>query len=300
MVLFRCGRTQIKVHPLLLVFILLWGFSGFLLTAGAIFSALLLHELAHIGAAKFFGVRIYEMELLPFGCSAQMDDIFEHKPGQEAVIAAAGPLCSLFTGLAAYALCERYAVSGEWARFFNEFIAYSYTIAGFNLIPALPLDGGRILRAVISRKEDGGRATRLCAWLGIVFAAGLISYAAYYYFAHKEITFVPALALFLLLSAIKELKTSRFMRAKAMLSRGRGQSGDSFRIKSIAVYYDMPLSRVVSSFTDSHYYVVNIMDKNMRILGSLDEKTLEAAYLEKEGNTPVGRLLTAKSGSTAA
>lgn len=288
----RFGKTQIKVHWLLLVFVAVWVVGGFALQACALFLALLLHELAHIGVARFLGVRVWELELLPFGCRAQLDDVFEEKPGQEAAIAAAGPLSSLFLGLGIAALRDKLTLPADVAAFLGIFVQYCYILAAFNLIPALPLDGGRVLRAGISRRHDAGRATRICALLGIFIAAGLVGYAAYRFITVSEISFLPALAVFLLLSAISELKNSRFERAKAIANRTLRQNReDSYHIKTIAVYYDMPLSSVLAKFSDSHYYVVNVMDKEMRILGALDEKTLEDAFLESRGSRPIGSLL---------
>ena len=71
MTLFHIKGIKIKVHPLLLVMSVIWTVTGYISTALIVYAALLLHEIAHMIAAAAFRVRIYEMELLPFGSAVK-------------------------------------------------------------------------------------------------------------------------------------------------------------------------------------------------------------------------------------
>ena len=77
MTFFSIGGVKIKINLLLLLITLFWIITGYIWTALIVYLALLLHESAHILAARGFKVRVYQLELLPFGSSAMMDDVFE-------------------------------------------------------------------------------------------------------------------------------------------------------------------------------------------------------------------------------
>jgi Zn-dependent protease len=118
-----------------------------------VFGSVLLHELGHALVARQLGVRVSGIELSFFGGAAKMVEL-PRTANHEVAIAAAGPAVSLVLGGLGLGLG---AMTGStlfsWLGWTN------FVIAGFNLIPALPMDGGRILRALLSRRMDFVRAT---------------------------------------------------------------------------------------------------------------------------------------------
>jgi len=178
---------DIRIHAsmLLLVWLMLLaapeldgGELGAMVWLGVLFGSVLLHELAHSLVALRVGVRVQEIELLPIGGVSKMDRIPD-RPADEIAIAAAGPLTSMGLGAAFLALA---ALLGAdlWPPdlYGGALLArvgwLNLMLAGFNLIPALPLDGGRVLRAVVERRVGPNRATHLAARAGHYFAIALI------------------------------------------------------------------------------------------------------------------------------
>jgi Zn-dependent protease len=150
---------------LLLGFVLLWsgGLTGvYVVLLG--FASVLLHELGHALVARRLGVRIAGIELRFFGGVAKMIDP-PRTAGHEVAIAAAGPAVSFV--LAGLALAGS-AVSG--AAVFELLWWTNLVIAVFNLTPALPMDGGRILRALLSRRLGFERATEIAIQVARGFA----------------------------------------------------------------------------------------------------------------------------------
>jgi Zn-dependent protease len=134
------------------VFVWLGGLAG-LFVVGLAFGSVLLHELGHALVARELHVPVSGIELHFFGGAAKMIDV-PKKASHEIAIAAAGPAVSLVLaglgfGLGAVLHAPLIAMFG-WI---------NLVIAGFNLIPALPMDGGRILRALLTRKMDFVAAT---------------------------------------------------------------------------------------------------------------------------------------------
>jgi len=117
------------------------------------FASVLLHELGHAVVARRLRVPIAGIELSFFGGAAKMAGL-PRSANHEIAIAAAGPAVSLVLAGAGFGLG---AVTGAWLLTLIGWI--NLVIAGFNLIPALPMDGGRILRALLTRKLDYVRAT---------------------------------------------------------------------------------------------------------------------------------------------
>ena len=143
-----------------------------------LFGSVLVHELAHSIVALHVGVKVTEIELLPIGGVSKMDRIPD-RPADETAIAAAGPLTSLGLGVVALALAS--AVGADlWppdvygGALLQRLGWLNLLLAGFNLLPALPLDGGRVFRALLERRVGPAQATHLAARAGRYFAIAMI------------------------------------------------------------------------------------------------------------------------------
>lgn len=149
-----------------------------------LFICILLHEFGHALAGRHFGIRTPDITLLPIGGVARMAGIPD-KPSQEFVIAVAGPAVNVAIGGAlAIPLFIDPAHPGErgdihlmlW-----QLMAINFGLVLFNMIPAFPMDGGRVLRSLLAMRIGHLRATRIAARLGqvmaILFAAGGFFYS---------------------------------------------------------------------------------------------------------------------------
>ncbi|MEW5748539.1 MAG: site-2 protease family protein [Candidatus Thermoplasmatota archaeon] len=145
------------------------------------FATILAHELAHSYVAIRYGVRIKSITLMLFGGVASLEEI-PRKPRQELVMAFAGPLTSLGIGGASYAamllmdLGPSDSVLLEGTALLLGLMAfYNVLLAGFNLLPAFPMDGGRMLRSYLATRMSHLEATRKAARAGryIAIAMGI-------------------------------------------------------------------------------------------------------------------------------
>jgi Zn-dependent protease/CBS domain-containing protein len=145
------------------------------LTAILLFASILLHELAHSYLAKRYGVNIESITLFLFGGVSSMDEM-PRDPGQEAKMAFAGPLTSLIIGavcliIYGYVIAPNITVT-ENPVYLTIWIlgVMNIVLAIFNLLPAFPMDGGRVLRSFYARRMSYVKATQSAAAVGKFFA----------------------------------------------------------------------------------------------------------------------------------
>jgi Zn-dependent protease len=141
----------------------------------ALFACILLHEFGHILMARRFGVRTPDVILLPIGGVARLERIPD-EPKQELLIALAGPAVTLTIIVVLYAILRATAGPVNLLQLTPEtpflafLVAVNIYLLLFNLIPAFPMDGGRVLRALLASRLGLLRGTRIAATLGQTFA----------------------------------------------------------------------------------------------------------------------------------
>lgn len=182
----RVGGTEIRIHLTFLLLLALFALAyaaegGVAAGVGAVvfllllFASVLLHELGHALAARRYGISTEDITLLPIGGMARVRRL-PRDPRQELVVALAGPAVTAGIVAALFLLLRAVPGSGSpegaepWRAFAGEFLAANVVLLVFNLLPAFPMDGGRVLRAALAMRMDYARATRAAAAVGRVFA----------------------------------------------------------------------------------------------------------------------------------
>jgi len=160
-----------------------WAVLAGIVWVVALFASVVVHELAHCLVARRRGGRVLGILLLPIGGMSRMSAI-PAEPRDEAAVAIAGPATSLGLGVllvavaaaAGGAIWPPALLGGSWlAR-----LGWLNLLLGvFNLLPALPMDGGRVLRAALARRLPKLRATTIAATVAKVIAAGLVVAGAF-------------------------------------------------------------------------------------------------------------------------
>jgi Zn-dependent protease/CBS domain-containing protein len=141
-----------------------------IVAAVGLFAGVVLHELGHSLVAMRFGFPISSITLWLFGGVAQLEEMPEDWK-QELLIAIAGPVVSVALGAGSYVAFLLAPSSAPVARFLLGYLALmNVALAIFNMLPGFPMDGGRVLRALLARNRPYARATQIAAEVGKVFA----------------------------------------------------------------------------------------------------------------------------------
>jgi Zn-dependent protease/CBS domain-containing protein len=181
------GGTAILIHVTFLLF-LVWLAAIYYRQGGAeaawqgtifiviLFLCVLLHELGHVFAARRYGVQTRDVTLWPFGGIASMERMPE-KPSQELIVALAGPAVNVAIAAGLLLWLGPRLDPQNLTQIENPAVSMAAKVAGaniilvlFNMIPAFPMDGGRVLRAVLAMRMGNARATELAATIGQGFA----------------------------------------------------------------------------------------------------------------------------------
>lgn len=270
----RLGGIKVQLNPYFLGLLVLYFLAGVLTKALVVFGLVIYHELFHVIAALRMGVRVTDIELLPFGGVARMDDILELRPRQEMKIAIAGPLANFLLLL----VLEGCRIYGMGAREFwdGELVQYvtkaNILMLAFNLIPALPLDGGRIYRAYLAPRLGMGEASRLAVGMGRGLAILLVCLGvAGLYFEITGLDFF-VIAIFMFFAAARERKRSWYTFLYALTAKGRELSAKGVLGAQLLVGRgDALLRDVVRLFVMGKYHLVIVLDENNRVAGWFNE-----------------------------
>lgn len=181
-------------------------------TAVLIFVCVLLHELGHSYITQKYGIKVNSITLFVFGGISQSDEIPE-EPKKEMKIAITGPMISLLLGGFFYLIfffIKPYSttiIMDSIVVVFGSLSFYNIILAGFNLVPAFPIDGGRVLRAAFALKMDYQKATRNAVRIGKVFAVAMAIFGFFYNF------WLILIAIFIFFGASQEEKSIKISMA---------------------------------------------------------------------------------------
>jgi len=226
-----------------------------------LFVGVFIHEMAHSLIAKAKGIKIHSITLLILGGVSQMEETMPD-PKVELPMALAGPLTSLAVGVICGALVYVFetvvpdpAIAGVLIFVFGYLGLLNVLLFGFNLLPAFPMDGGRVLRAWLARRMPLSRATRIAADVGKAFAVlfGIIGFLLL-----NPILII--IAFFIYIGANQE---ATYLRYNILLQDVT--VADAMNSPVITVEPTMPLSQVIAMMYETKHLGFPVVDRGSLI-----------------------------------
>ena len=259
--------------------------------AAALLASLAVHEGAHLLAARAAGIRVTELRLMPFGGALTAANPYALPPGRLLAVALAGPLSNLLMLLSGAALTQWGWLSpAAWLCWLRA----NLVLGGFNLLPALPLDGGRALYAVLSRLWPPRRALALGLWLGRALAAALLAAALWGWYARGIVNLSLIIAaIFLIASAPEERRSLLSTRAEALLSALKPLDGP-VPLRWFAVSAECTAERALRALSPDAVTLLAVYGEG-GLLGTLEERQLIDAALEDRRRSCAAVLKSARS-----
>ncbi len=208
---------RLHISLVLLLPLLVWAYGPVrgLIYGVCLLLSIVLHELGHSVVAIRKGCRVRQILLLPIGGAAQMESI-PRRPWDELQMALAGPAVSatlfalLFYGGAHLPLRRSGPFLGTLFNGVQELGLVNLVLAVFNLLPAFPMDGGRVLRALLARRLGRLRATKIAARIGRVIAVLMLVWSVYLWYLGVGFNMLGVVAVFIFWAAGAEYRAVRY------------------------------------------------------------------------------------------
>lgn len=278
------AMARVRVDPAIFVMALLVVLADSVAEWAMVMACLVAHELAHAAAATGFGLRVEEVRLSALGASARMESGAELRPEVEATVAMAGPMASLVMAAVGIILW------GEGAELFT---GVNVGLAMFNLLPAFPLDGGRILRALAASRLGWRGATRMAVKVSRWVSAAIMVVGGVGLALGKLNPLPAALGVFIWIEAAREGQWAALAPARqGIRARAALAHGDTLPVRSLAVGVRVCAAKVLSSLGASGVTMVSVLSPDGVELGRLSQMQLIDGVAELGSEATVAQILS--------
>lgn len=268
------------------ILLILLGFRGQLLVA---FAIVLFHEMVHYIAARHYGFSGFDIEILPLGAVLKLKELDEANTKEDIIISISGPIANLMFAAFFYYM---------WTRLRTNYMYMLYTgnliIGLFNLIPAFPLDGGRIIRGIISYKTYFKEANKITVYISVTIGIFFMFFYFYMFVRGINNINIGLIALFIIISSLKEKERIVYIIMGDIIKKkikfiNRGYIEN----RSISLYYKKDLLSALSMVDKNKYNIFTILDDNMAVMDIIYEEEIVEA-LKLYGNITVEEFMKSK------
>ncbi len=237
------------------------------------FIIILIHEIIHLVTARVLGFSGFSVEILPIGAVLKLRDLEEATPKEDLIISISGPLGNFCIAL----------IGGIINYFYNsnllvQIINYNLVLGVFNLIPAYPLDGGRILKDIFATrliyKKANEIALRISIGIGYIFLLGFFT-SLFMGIPNLNLLLI---AIFILVISYREKRRIAYIIMGYIIKKKEKLTKRGYiENKSVSVYYKLSLLQVLELVDKNKYNVFTILDEDMNVMDILyEEEVLNA------------------------
>lgn len=274
---------KITIHPLFFVFGIYFAFTGkvFLFLTFALTA--LVHEYGHAACAERLGYKMNKISLMPYGAvvNGAIDGISSR---DEVFVALSGPFLNI--GVCVFFAALWWLVPETYA--YTDVIVFSnMSVAALNLVPAYPLDGGRVLCALLSRKIGYKNALKVARGAGVVFGGALLG--LFVWSAFNEINFsILFFAAFLLFGALFKGGESAYI--KTYVNRAAAFVEGVKESKKLVAASGITLKQLLTAINDKSCFELEIVDEKKGVsafLNRAETQKLLCSYMLYE---PIGKI----------
>jgi len=255
-----------------------------------LYASVLVHELSHSVVARGYGLPVRRILLYPLGGFSEIERE-PQTPGREFLVSAAGPGLSLVLAAGGWGLTHVVAAGTIGGTLVSQLMWANLVVGGFNLLPGLPLDGGRMLRAVIWKVTGRpGTSTIAAAWAGRVLALGLFVLVLAPPVQARiggdlvTVVWLAVIAAFMWTGAGQAIKATR------VRERLPGLQARKLARKAVSVSADTPLAEAIRRADESKARAVVVVDHDDKPIAILNETAVMATPEQRRPWIEVGAL----------
>ncbi len=256
-----------------IILLLILGFKGEIIIA---FGLVFIHELMHYLTARSLGFSGFDIEILPIGAVLKVKDLDEATPKEDIIISLSGPLLNLMLAAIFYFLFMLFN-----RPYLNLIYRSNLAIGIFNLIPAFPLDGGRVLRDILSIKTIYRKANEISVRISMILGTVFMFIYFVSVVGNRSNFNLGLISIFIIISSIKEKERVVYLimgyiikKKYRFLKRGYIEN------RSISIFYKKDLLSALGMVDKNKYNIFTVLDEDMRDLEVLyEEEIIQAIKL---------------------
>ena len=261
------------------IFLIIVGYKGQLLYA---FFIVIAHETVHYITARYFGFSGFDIELIAVGAVLKFRDLDDASPKEDLLISLSGPMSNIALAVIFYFLYKNFASNDLYMLF-----AGNLAIGFFNLIPAFPLDGGRILRDLLSFRFIYKKSNKIMMILSIAIGTLLMFLYVYMFLKGNSNFNLGIISLFIIISSLRENeRVSYIIMGDIIKKKYKFTKKGYIDNRSSSIYYKKDLLCAMGLFDKNKYNIFTVLDEEMKVMDIIYEEEIINA-LKLYGNITV-------------
>ncbi|MBO8172550.1 MAG: M50 family metallopeptidase [Bacillaceae bacterium] len=272
------GGVRVRIHPLFIVMMFGSVWTGYFIEMFTLFGLVVIHELGHVFVARAFAWKIRQINLLPFGGVAEVEEWGNTSPKEEVIVALAGPLLNGVMWVMALFFWKIGIWDETWTRYF---MSCNLLIAGFNLIPVLPLDGGKVVQGFLSMGLPYRKAVYLTYMMS--FTGIMLLFAGIFAESAPKINLFM-IGTYLLVQNIMEYRRVPYQIMRFWMMKYERLKKGSHHWPSIreTVSPDIRVSECMKVLRKGRFHQFLIKSDRLKTFKMVDEQQVLQAYFEKK------------------
>lgn len=273
--IFKIRDINIKINIFMLVMFIFYSLCGYFFETSIMVLSILIHEIFHSIAARKYGIKISEVEIFPFGGIAKFENIRTITPKEEIIICAIGPLSNLIIIILFLSLRVFYFDS----YLIDYIIKVNKVIFIINVLPIFPLDGGKIVRAILSLFIGYKASTIRLVYITYFLCTFIILYDILNGIT-VNITYLGAIAVFSIVAAKKEREMAAFAFIRSITEKTNELSRKKkMKVHILVCIKTINIKETIECFLPNKYHIFIIIDSNGETIGTITEgQLIEGIY----------------------
>ncbi|WP_332689927.1 M50 family metallopeptidase [Halalkalibacter lacteus] len=277
---------KVKVNPLFWFVVAIGVVTGYFREVLMIFLIVFIHEMGHAFAAHHFKWRIHKIELLPFGGVAEVEDAGNRPFREELIVIIAGPLQHIWMIVSSYCLVHFSFWTSTDHRIF---VWHNLMILFFNLIPILPLDGGRLVQLWCTYRFPYVQALRYSRWASNGVLLLLIFVSVIWFPYHLNLWVILS---FLGITNYLEWKQRHYRFLRFLMARRTSKEKHYMKQSFLSIRDSIPLREAMKQIKRGHYHFYKVFQLKTGTAETIEEKELlHLLFTVKKPHVPLSNLL---------
>jgi stage IV sporulation protein FB len=261
------------------IFLIIVGYKGQITYA---FFIVVMHEMVHYITARHYGFTGFDIELMAVGAVLKFRDLDDATPKEDLIISISGPVSNIALAVIFYFIYRNSLNSNMYMLF-----AGNFSIGVFNLIPAFPLDGGRILRDLLNFKFTYKKSNKIMIIVSIIIGIFLIFCCMLLFFRVSTNFTIGIIGIFIIVASLKENeRISYIIMGNIVKKKYKLTKNGYMENKSISIYCKKSLLYAMGLLDKNKYNIFTVLDEELKVIDIIYEEEIINA-LKLYGNITI-------------